>query len=687
TTRQVVAFDVATGAVQWTYHDPTTIGTFRRRRVGLSPDEELVTVQIFDIPLVQDESVAVDAEGNDENPARIVVLRASDGEVVRVLEPGACRFLNAWGNGFSRDGQWFAVFTGTGGCFDDPDADWVTVYDTSTWEEAYRLQIDGAFGEEAVFSEDSSRVLLYGGGRPTELRSFPEMELINRLDESAMAALSPDGQKVVQSFSIVVVSRPLIVDAETGERIGFLESVDDFLSLDPLSFSPDGTKIAATTHGADFVFDAEDGRMLAKLGERGFTFSHSFTEDGSMLLTATETALLLWDLGGGLDELGVPIEPADVEAVWINPNQVADGPNLAVRLLFPDENGEILDSRVVTALLDPETGQVRDQVSGFGVQLPDGRFFVSRQRTGQDGERVIGPVVIWDPASDSFVELTDCAAPESAIDQISEIDCPGGEPFYGANDWFFGSVVAALDGSFFAAESYAPVGSERSIRVWDGETLDVRSEFEVPRSQHVTAAGAGWLGTFDSDLFGWLTVYDVDSGAVLAEPSKATDRPFWVYAVAPDGSLLYAADLEGSVWVFDTFSWETVATWEAHDARHRGLALSPEGTRLVTTGEDDFVKVWDVSRIRDRSSVTEPLPLLDRIPAPFPSDAAWLSADRLAVFLGNDANWLEVSLSIDELVTSARQRLTRGFTEGECANYQIDDPCPTTLEAIQSGSA
>ena len=104
--------------------------------------------------------------------------------------------------------------------------------------------------------------------------------------------------------------------------------------------------------------------------------------------------------------------------------------------------------------------------------------------------------------------------------------------------------------------------------------------------------------------------------------------------------------------------------------------MSPEGDRLVTTGQDDLVKVWDMTEILAAGSLVGPPTLLDRIPAPFPSDAAWLGPDRLAVFLPEGVEFLAVSLNVDDLVADSIRRLTRSFTVEECAVYDID-PCPT----------
>jgi hypothetical protein len=103
---------------------------------------------------------------------------------------------------------------------------------------------------------------------------------------------------------------------------------------------------------------------------------------------------------------------------------------------------------------------------------------------------------------------------------------------------------------------------------------------------------------------------------------------------------------------------------------------------LVTTGQDNLVKVWDISSLAAGGSLEGPPPLLDRIPAQFPTDAAWLSSDRLGVFLSEGVQYLNVSLNADDLIAEATQRLTRSFVLEECAVYQIES-CPT-LEQIRT---
>lgn len=120
--------------------------------------------------------------------------------------------------------------------------------------------------------------------------------------------------------------------------------------------------------------------------------------------------------------------------------------------------------------------------------------------------------------------------------------------------------------------------------------------------------------------------------------------------------------------------------WLAQDSRLR----FPEGSAagFERRVAPCLVKVWDIGGLVADGSLAGPPPLLDRIPADFPTDAAWLSSDRLAMFLSEGPQYLNVSLSARNLTTGAAQRLTRSFSVEECAVYQID-LCPT-LEQVRS---
>ncbi|HEX9674904.1 MAG TPA: protein kinase [Anaerolineales bacterium] len=660
----VTAIDVSTGAVLWTYEEPTEVALLGS--IGLSPDETLVAVV---------HHRGGGAEAPDTQPARIIVLRSGDGEVVTALQPGSCPIPEIERNGFSPDGRWLLVRTGTERCADDPASDWVSVYDTATWEEAYRLQIDGGILEWATFNASSDLILMSSKDGPLELRSFPDLELIRNFGEANAASLSPDGTRVVLTKPRDVAApdpRPRVFDAATGQPLFYLDPVGDFVAGDFFMFSGDGSKVVVTTRVRTHVFATQDGRLLTDLGGVAQTLTASFTADGNQLLTTILGNALLWNLGAGTEEGGTPIELTAAPADWINPDWVATGPTLAVRVYV---NDGVPGEGIVIGVLDPQSGTVTHEIQGSGAQLPDGRFVVTLLVPEGDDRR-IGPLVIWDPESGEVIRLSECSALYSALAEAKPIGCDPGELF--VPRWGPG-VAGAPDGTFFAVGSYAPVGSQQRISIWDPESRQVLYAFDVSPDEEVVAAGDTWIAIWNYFLL-TTTIRDTASGKVIAELPPA---PYdYNEALSPDGSLLFASGFDGFVRAFDTSTWELVAVWQAHDVSMRGLAISPDGDRLVTTGNDDIVKVWDISKVRERASVDEPLPLLDRIPAPKPSDAAWVAADRLMVFLADGAQWLEVSLSVQDLAAAARGRVTRSFTAAECATYQIS-PCPT-LEEIKS---
>jgi DNA-binding SARP family transcriptional activator/WD40 repeat protein len=685
--RSVIALDSSTGAVAWTFHDPSivdAVAEFQRMRIlhlSVSPDGALVAVSIPDLStLVGAESIAA--------PARVIVLNAVDGEVIEALE-FPCPLSTAQESGFTPDGSWLAIHTGDERCFDfeSPEASWVSLFDTTTWQEGARLQMEGAVLEVANFNADASRFLIHDlATANAELRSFPQQELINQIPDSrGYWRLGPTGEQVVLAPP-TDSRRRLLVRADNNETISYLE-IDDFATGDSMQFSQDGSMLGVPTRTHDYVFSTENGELLVDLGNTGTTNTMDFTADGTRLLTTNSTGAQIWDLTGRTSTSGTALTVPGANENWINPNAVVDGTELAIRVIVDDGPRDDKDAWV-TLIIDPDTGSTIDHIVGDSLQLPDGRFVVAQRSLGIE-ERRLGPLVVLDRTSGSTTELDPCVALLDDLLDGSETDCPGA--FFSWYAYEHDHLVSGADGSFFVATSYASSDSDRTVRIWDSESLEIRSQFSIPYFQQAIAAGSSWVAAINNadvtpagDIQPTITVYDIDGGAVIAEVEGPAHEAFadTINAVSQDGSILFVGDFDGRSVAFDTSSWERVAEWRAHDALLRGFAISPDGARLVTTGQDNLVKVWDISSLAAGGSLEGPPPLLDRIPAQFPTDAAWLSSDRLGVFLSEGVQYLNVSLNADDLIAEATQRLTRSFVLEECAVYQIES-CPT-LEQIRT---
>ena len=652
------ALDASSGNTRW-QSDP--LGEGQLGRVDVKPDGSLVTIQ------------------RHEASAQFVdVLEASNGRVIASLEPGeGCSGIGFDGSseigGFSPGGEWFSVFTGRVNCGYEPGGGWVSVYDTETWDEAHRLNTENGMAVSAEFSQDGSRVVISTSNSDldfrAELRSLPDSELIRNFTAAVTPiALSPDGQRVAYLDND---RGPILADAESGEIISTLaHATEVFFEVEPFVFSSDGSKLLVATSTQDLLFDGTNGQYLGALGATGSTTSSSFTKEGDRALTVTGGTGLMWSLA-----IGRAIGDEGFEGDWVNPEQGIDGPNLAVNVI------DFADVSRLLVLLDPDSGLIVARRGGWGTQLADGRFVVEPLEVGDSGYEV-APLEVWDPLDSSRKILAGCSAPQAEIEDDFQYSCPTGEPFFGGVALGHPSpVVSDPNSSLFAAQSS---DSPSLIVVWNGESTDRVSEFEVPDTETLVGMSGQWLVTrqggnepTDADR---LHIYDLTGDllhSIQADRGRSLDGS--VEFVAED-SLLLSRSRSGEISVYSTNSWEMASTWKAHEGRIRGWSVSPSGDHLATSGEAGFVHVWDISPLDQGLPPQSPR-------ATFPtnrraSDVAWISEDRIAVFLidlGASARWFTALLDTGDLVAEARSRLIRGFTDEECATYRID-PCPTLSE-------
>lgn len=93
---------------------------------------------------------------------------------------------------------------------------------------------------------------------------------------------------------------------------------------------------------------------------------------------------------------------------------------------------------------------------------------------------------------------------------------------------------------------------------------------------------------------------------------EVSDRPEWKKRVAiegmgrdvfglcfdPTGRLIFAATRSPDIQVFDTQRGVGLATFTTHEGLVFRIAMTPDGKRLYTAGEDPWISVWDMDRLR-----------------------------------------------------------------------------------------
>jgi len=187
---------------------------------------------------------------------------------------------------------------------------------------------------------------------------------------------------------------------------------------------------------------------------------------------------------------------------------------------------------------------------------------------------------------------------------------PEGEParvIEGHRDNVF-DVAFSPDGRLLATCSY-----DKLIKLWNVETGEelrtLKNHIDAVYAIEFSPDGRA-LASASGDRT--VKVWDVETGALVLTLSDVTQS---VYAVAfsPDGRHVAAASADKMIRVWDlarsagaTFSQTQITNGVlagstfAHDGAVIHLLYSPDGARLISTGEDLTIKVWDAETLEER---------------------------------------------------------------------------------------
>jgi WD40 repeat protein len=98
---------------------------------------------------------------------------------------------------------------------------------------------------------------------------------------------------------------------------------------------------------------------------------------------------------------------------------------------------------------------------------------------------------------------------------------------------------------------------------------------------------------------GLLKIWEADSGdeiqSIAVVPESGDSYGVTNLAYRSDGKELAVSTQDGNVLIYDTVSWKPLRTIIAHKKAVWGLAFSPDGSLLATGSEDFTVKLWNVA--------------------------------------------------------------------------------------------
>lgn len=351
--------------------------------------------------------------------------------------------------------------------------------------------------------------------------------------------------------------------------------------------------------------------------------------DGSSLAAYDRTAgVLVYDLvpgGGPLSSRRLDVE-LDLGWVWFV-GEESD-------LLTSSADGELglYDGSTLTQVARIDAHRsiwlVRStpdasRIAGFGPRLDD-PLLAATFEPGHGLAEVDGGEI------PDGIECDDIGWPEGML--------PCGPPGMPPN-----AIAISTDGTrIVVAEPFEPASGRRGImRLYDGRTFELLTETSVS-SETVVPNRLAFVG---------------DSGAVAAVVRRGEE---WAVRVHDAGALQPTRRIQGP----HDFGLEAGAS-NAGEFEITSLAVTPDGTRIATTGVDGFVRIW----------AYDTLALLHEIPVAEPVIAGAFVDDRrfaVATASGTRTYWVDFELLLDE----ARRRLTEPMAQDFCLEHFGVAGCP-----------
>ncbi|MCO5191248.1 MAG: hypothetical protein M9918_24055, partial [Anaerolineae bacterium] len=492
------------------------------------------------------------------------------------------------------------------------DAETVKVWDTVTGEESLSFRHDGFFlsSAEPTLSADGRYLALY--------TNWAEVGIWD------LEAVSADPEEPVRLSTL------------TGHTYALFSS----------EFSADATKIATGARDQTArIWDPYTGEeMMVLASGTSNVITAAFNPEATMLVTGGQDGTVkIWDLTTtGTEELySIPLPNSSESIIALSPDEM----HLAVGSGSGNSSGDItiwdVSSKQLLMILKGHTSSIYDI-----EYSPDGRQIATSSADGT--------AIIWEAST---------GEPLFTLDGH-------GERLSG-----IGSGVYGVD---FSPEGdrLATSGSDGTVRFWNTQTgeeqlviNDTSGLFDVRFSPN-----GALLATASDEPDATAVIWDAATGErLITLPQSHFDR-VWSLDFSPDGKLLATAGGDSTVklWQFDLDerSASLVATLLGHTRSVTRVAFSPDGQSIASVASE--LKLWDVSVLSEgdpsANILTTPRFSLSGKGNPiFSADG-----DSLVYLSQNQPAVQFVTLSVDELVALAEERLTRVFTEEECLFYRIE---------------
>jgi WD40 repeat protein/serine/threonine protein kinase len=326
-------------------------------------------------------------------------------------------------------------------------------------------------------------------------------------------------------------------------------------------FTPDGDRVLIGGGLEAVVRDVRTGRVLQKFNVRGKDKAVALSPDGKKIAaTGAENTVVISELEGGKKLQTLVGPPGSPFALAFN----QDGSRIAVG--YQDGPIKIWDSKTGRELvtLDHKGGSVWSLAFNR-----DGSRLVTAYYSGLDAD-------VWDTTTGKLAMKLIGHGYSPTASYIGNLPLPeplGGRPFT-AGAWMREAAYSP-DGSRLVT-----AGGDGTARIWDATTGKEILTLRNPRGVATAAFSPDGTRVVTGGSDGVVKVWDVKPRPPVKPFDRDTIRIPLVQRTQPGDEL---------------------ATFNGHVGPVLAAAFSPDGSRLVTLGDDHTVRVWDAAGVEVRT--------------------------------------------------------------------------------------
>ncbi len=402
-------------------------------------------------------------------------------------------------------------------------------------------------------------------------------------DDVWSADYSPDRSKVVSSSVDKTIK---IWDAKTGKELATLEGHSG--GVYNVAFSPDGTKIVSGSgDGTIKIWDVETGKELATLkGHSDSVYTVSISLDGSKIVTASrDKTIKIWDV-----ETGKELSTLTGDSYWFSATFSPDG------------------TKIVSASYD-KTIKIWDVETGKGLAILKGHSDrVNAVAISPDGSKIVSAskdkmIKIWDVATGK-----ELATLKGHSDSVFTVDfSPDGSKIVSASndktikiwDVETGKELATLKGHSHWVRSavFSPDGTQivsgsrdNTVKIWD---IPVKARSVVKRPPQLESPAIDPAEYVKA-------IKKITLGKTLDKHSNSVRG----VAYSPDGSKIVSASYDKTIKIWDAKTSQELANLPGHTKWVNSAAFSPDGSKIVSASNDSTIKVWEAATGKELATLS-----------------------------------------------------------------------------------